>query len=196
MASRGRGAKAKGAGFELKMAKLFTGYWGQEFHRTPGSGAWSSTHAGQDSQVGDIVPPVDSGFPFSIECKNHGENDSWSLENAFSSNLEFPQWWEQCVEDARRAKLTPMLICHRNRSKNFIVMPYSAKLEKNLLDNGHHHMKTNISYKDNLLDELETYPVSICVLEDFMDTFTPAQVVKLAPKMFTGWDTYISKYFD
>ena len=60
--------KAKGNEFELKISKMLTEWSGQQFHRTPASGA---LHWSNDKRVvSDIVPPETlSGWPFSIECK-------------------------------------------------------------------------------------------------------------------------------
>lgn len=102
-------SKNKGSSYELKIAKLLSEWWGEEFHRTPMSGG---LHWKEDNRVaGDIVTPPNSIFPFSIECK---KRESWKLDDLLKTNTEIDSYWYQCVRDARAVKLKPMVIFSKN----------------------------------------------------------------------------------
>ena len=67
MAKKGINGKAKGSGFELRVAKILSKWSGEEFNRVPQSGGlrWKS----DNNVTGDIVPPFDMKCPVSFECK-------------------------------------------------------------------------------------------------------------------------------
>lgn len=127
----GKASKRKGSSFELKTSKVLTTWWGEgEFNHTPASGA---LHWKKDNRVsGDIVPPANSTFPFSVECKNH---EGWTLENAITNTSPFPSFWDQCTTDAEKFNKIPMLIVKRNRVKPWIFIPYNGNLFKNVSAN-------------------------------------------------------------
>ena len=105
-------SKNKGSEYELKIAKILSKWWGEEFHRTPMSGG---LHWKNDNRVaGDIVTPPNSVFPYSVECK---KRESWKLDDLMKNNTEIDSYWSQCVRDAKAVKLRPLLIF----SKNFYV---------------------------------------------------------------------------
>lgn len=115
--------KKKGSNFERKVARLLTQWCGVEFHRTPGSG---SLHWGKDTRVrGDIVPPIDFYFPFSVEVKKH---EGWSIEQILNYKGEFFSWWGQCVHDALETNKTPLLVFSKNRSPIYFAT-YSSIVE-------------------------------------------------------------------
>jgi hypothetical protein len=64
-------SKRKGAAFERKIAKLLNERFDTtEFNRTPGSGAFGTTHALPQHLIvqGDLITP--QNFKYVIECKN------------------------------------------------------------------------------------------------------------------------------
>ena len=110
-------SKQKGSGYELKIAKLLSSWWGEEFHRTPCSGGlkWK-----EDNRVaGDIVTPTGSIFPFSIECKKREE---WKFMHLIKGTGEIEDYWEQCTGDSDRVGLKPMLIFSKNFSPNYFMI--------------------------------------------------------------------------
>ena len=114
--------KSKGNTFERKVANMLTEWSGVKFMRTPASGA---IHNFQDKRVvSDIVPPLSIGkFPFSIECKN--VNCSWELSNLLEGTSEtLNAHWTQCVTDAEREGLLPMLVFTKNFRKVYTVLRY------------------------------------------------------------------------
>lgn len=114
-------SKQKGSSFELKVAKLLTEWSGYEFHRTPMSGA---LHWANDNRVvSDIVPPqnlVDEGWPFSIECKK--VESSWELNTFLEGTAQFWKHWKQCLEDANRENMVPMLIFSKNYREIYVAI--------------------------------------------------------------------------
>ena len=68
-------SRAKGSTFERQIAKMFNEKFNtKEFSRTPGSGAFATTHSLPDHLkiYGDLITP--QNFKFCIECKK-GYND-------------------------------------------------------------------------------------------------------------------------
>jgi len=114
-----KNSRAKGKGFERVIAKAFSAWSGESFQLVPASGGlrW-----GKDNRVaGDIVPPVDSEFPFCIECK---KREGWSLEQILKGTGEVVEWWNQCTRDANNIDQTPLLIFSKNRSPIYFMVRY------------------------------------------------------------------------
>lgn len=110
-------SRAKGAEYERKTAKVLGEWWGEDFNRTPASGGlqW-----GDDNRVtGDIVTPVDSVFPFVIECKKREE---WDFSQLLRDTGEMEEWWEQVIRDSEKVSLRPFLIFSRNYLPDFGMM--------------------------------------------------------------------------
>ena len=92
-------SKAKGNRFELKVAKLLTVRFGVDFSRVPCSGG---LHWQGDSRVsGDIVPPVDWFWPYSLECKDR--SFELSIPQLMAGKGPLSDWYEQANKDAMRA---------------------------------------------------------------------------------------------
>lgn len=109
--------REKGKGYELKVAKILSAFWGEKFNRTPCSGAlrW-----GTDNRIaGDIVCPPESLFPFSVECKCH---EGWTLEQVLKGTGEAESWWHQCMGDCERVNRKPLLIFSKNFAPNFMMI--------------------------------------------------------------------------
>ncbi len=121
MASRGKGSKQKGSGYERRIAKILGEWWGEPFRRTPNSGGWDKqVDDGSVMATGDIIPPHGSAWPFSVECKNQ---EGWTLEAIMSGRcVRFLKWWEQCRKDARTVEKLPLLIFTRNRQPDFAAI--------------------------------------------------------------------------
>lgn len=120
----GKNNKSKGSTFERLVARELTKWWNEgEFHRTPASGA---LHWKKDERVsGDIVPPKNSSFPFSVECKNH---EGIILDQLITNMGQFPSFWNQCSSDALTYSKIPMLVFKRSRIKPWVVLPFNSHL--------------------------------------------------------------------
>lgn len=109
--------KRKGNGFERKAAQLLSEWWGEKFHRTPGSGGlnWQD-----DNRVsGDIVPPKDSLFPFNVECK---KVEGWNFEQVLKGTGSVASWWEQCTRDADKFDSVPLLMFSKNNAPVYVAL--------------------------------------------------------------------------
>ena len=113
-------SKAKGGAFERKIANLLNEQFEtKEFNRTPGSGAFATTHQLPDhiTVAGDLITP--KNFKFCIECKK-GYNDQtiYSLLNYSSKIWEFI---EQSEKDANKLKKVPMIIYKQDRKDTLVI---------------------------------------------------------------------------
>ena len=113
-------SKTKGSGYELKIAKILSRYWGEEFNRTPMSGG---LHWKQDNRVaGDIVTPPNSIYPWTTECKKREE---WSLEQVLKGTGDVEKWWAQAVGDGERVGLRPLLIFSKNFAPDYVMLAFN-----------------------------------------------------------------------
>jgi Holliday junction resolvase len=178
-------SKTKGAGYELKVAKNLTKWWGHNFTRVPASGGlqW-----GSDNRVaGDIVAPIEADFPFVIECKKREE---WTMDHVLLDIGQPKEWWSQVVGDARRVRRVPLLIFSRNRAKDFIMLPHTEEMYAMLWAKGNDVMRTQVTIK-NIRDELQEFDVIVTTYE----TFTSIPIPEL--KRYAAdveWDAYAADY--
>jgi Holliday junction resolvase len=115
-------SKAKGGAFERKIANLLNEEFStKEFNRTPGSGAFATTHQLPEhiTVAGDLITP--KNFKFSIECKKgYNKQGIHSLLDYTSKLWEFI---EQSEKDAKKIKKIPMIIYQQDR-KDILVITY------------------------------------------------------------------------
>jgi hypothetical protein len=178
-------SKTKGAGYELKVAKLLSPIWGGNFSRVPASGG---LHWGSDQRVaGDIIAPQEVDFPFVVECKKREE---WIIDHILLDIGQPRDWWKQVVEDARRVKLVPILFFSRNRAKDFVMLPYSKPMLQELLSKGNDTMVTTTSFK-NIREELQTFDVIVTTF----DTFSKVDIQFIRKyAALVDWDKYKDQY--
>jgi hypothetical protein len=106
----GRHSKDVGSDFERKVVHTLSQWWGAEFRRTPSSGGWDKLSSdGQVQAAGDIWSPPEANFPFCVECKRRKEPLDFFAPYSETSDI-IVDWWEQCIDDALRAKKRPLLI--------------------------------------------------------------------------------------
>jgi len=79
-------SKAKGKGYERRVAKILSEWWGSPFHRTPTSGAHIYS--------GDIVDPKGE-FPFMVECKKRKDLD---FSGILEKDSRLWKFWEQTLK--------------------------------------------------------------------------------------------------
>jgi Holliday junction resolvase len=125
-------SKRKGATFERKIAQtLNERFQTNEFSRTPGSGAFGSTHQLPQHLIvhGDLITP--QNFRFTIECKN-GYN--LEIDDIFKDSSDFHKFIEQAKNDARRAGNRDwMVIYKKNRRKEIVVVEEKIPSLKNYI---------------------------------------------------------------
>jgi hypothetical protein len=119
-------SRTKGSTFERQIAKALNNRFNTtEFSRTPGSGAFATTHTLPDHLkiYGDLITPKD--FKFCIECKKgYNKENLYSLYN-YSSDL----WGflDQCEKDSDKCDKIPMVIFKQDRHPTLAIVPDSVK---------------------------------------------------------------------
>ena len=105
-----KNSKAKGSAFERKVAKLLNEHFETtDFQRTPGSGAFATTHKLPDHLKihGDLITP--QNFIYTIECKKgYNDLDLYSLLNPKSKIYEFIKQTEKDADQANKSGLVLM----------------------------------------------------------------------------------------
>ncbi len=95
-------SKRKGSNFERKIAKILNErFKTKEFSRTPGSGAFATSHKNLPKNLqiqGDLITPTT--FPFVIECKNGYDVQ---LDDLFKRKSDFKSFISQAQNDASHA---------------------------------------------------------------------------------------------
>ena len=104
--------RAKGAEGERQVRELLKGHTGLAFERVPMSGAL-------DYLKGDIFIP-NTHNNYCIEVKFYKDSHFNDKIISTTSNL-FIKWWEQTVEQAKKAGAKPALFFKYNRSKIFVA---------------------------------------------------------------------------
>ena len=107
-------SKAKGSRFERKIAGMFNDRFNTtEFSRTPGSGAFATTHTlPEHLQIyGDLIAP--KNFRYCIECKKGYSNIKINHLLDYSSQLW--NFIEQCEKDSNKCGKEPMVLFQQDR---------------------------------------------------------------------------------
>ena len=105
-----KNSKAKGSAFERKVAKILNEHFETtDFQRTPGSGAYATTHTLPSHLKihGDLITPID--FIYTIECKKGYNNlDLYSLLNPKSKIYDFIKQTEKDADQANKSGIVLM----------------------------------------------------------------------------------------
>tara|TARA_R110002020_G_C16178785_1_gene764639 strand:- start:211 stop:747 length:537 start_codon:yes stop_codon:yes gene_type:complete len=116
-------SKAKGGAFERQVANMLNEQFDtKEFCRTPGSGAFATTHQHLPEHItvaGDLITP--QNFKFCIECKK-GYNDQ-TIYSLLDYNSKVWEFVEQCEKDAKKLNKVPMIIYKQDR-RDILVITY------------------------------------------------------------------------
>lgn len=143
-------SRTKGASFERQIATMLNKRFNtKEFSRTPGSGAFATTHNLPEHLKlhGDLITP--KNFRYCVECKK-----GYNKENLYSLYNYRSDFWKfilQCQKDSDLSKKVPMIIFKQDRQKTLVIVPsyimYSIKKYIEI------HKEEN-SYKVYYLDDL------------------------------------------
>lgn len=144
-------SRTKGSTFERSIAKLFNERFDtNEFSRTPGSGAFATTHSLPDHLkiYGDLITP--QNFKYCIECKKgYNQINMYSLLDYSSKLWEFI---DQCQKDAFKCGKQPMVIFKQDRQRTVAIVP------SNNVDIKYYNSielrKDNYKYRMFFLDDL------------------------------------------
>ena len=113
-------SRTKGQTFERQVAKLLNESFNTtEFSRSPGSGAFASTHHLPEhlKLYGDLITP--KNFKYCIECKKgYNKEDIYSLLD-YRSN--FYKFIGQCEKDSQSCGKIPLLIYKQDRKPTLAV---------------------------------------------------------------------------
>jgi|TARA_Y100000310_G_scaffold137913_1_gene136868 Holliday junction resolvase len=115
-----KNSRTKGNSFERQVAQLFNDRFNTtEFSRSPGSGAFATTHTLPEHLkiYGDLITP--EGFRFCIECKKGYNNiNLYSIYDYKSKLWEFV---EQCEKDSKKCDKLPMIVFKQDRKPILII---------------------------------------------------------------------------
>ena len=115
-------SRTKGNTFERQIAKLLNNRFNTtEFSRTPGSGAFATTHTLPDylKIYGDLITPIK--FKYCIECKKgYNKENLYSLYNYSSDTWKFI---DQCQKDSDKCDKIPMVIFKQDRHPTLAIVP-------------------------------------------------------------------------
>lgn len=165
----GRRVKRRGKTYERRVATLLTEFTGVNFRSTPGSGGYNKQGGvtiREELFCGDLIADR-SDFLYCIEAKNREIFDF----NPILKNPEtaaFTLWWYQCVQDAKRVGLEPLMFFKPNGSDDFIVITVDE--HQKWLNNG-----TDIPY---FILEVYQKPLNLKIDKDTIITTTlPVPVI-------------------
>jgi hypothetical protein len=116
----GINSKAKGGRFERKIAEMLNARFNTtDFCRTPGSGAFATTHKLPDHLkiYGDLITP--KNFKFIIECKS-GYNKE-GICNLFNPNSILSEMIAQAERDSEKCSKKFMLVIGQDRSEVIVL---------------------------------------------------------------------------
>lgn len=151
-----KNSRAKGSTFERKIAgDLNKRFDTKEFSRTPGSGAFATTHAlPEHLQIhGDLITPAN--FRYCIECKK-GYNDE-DLYSLFNHNSAFWGFIDQAIRDAEKSNKEPMLIFKQDRRKILAVtLSNTLFISNNYVSIHKENKKFNIYFLEDIIQEDNT----------------------------------------
>lgn len=128
---KGVNGKQKGANYERKLAnRLNERFDTQDFSRSPGSGAFATTHTLPEHLKihGDLITP--EKFKFCIEAKC-GYNKE-SISSILDKKSIFWKFISQAERDSQRAKKDFLLIIKQNRKPDLAILSVSEELSSTL----------------------------------------------------------------
>jgi hypothetical protein len=123
----GKKSKDKGNRGERLVRKALEDWWGGEFTKTPGSGAFATNNKQFESMAGDVTT-ADESFPFCVESKNA---EGWLIEElVYKPSSLLHEWINQTVDQAPAGQI-PLLLFTRNYKPLFYLhhikdMPWSV----------------------------------------------------------------------
>ncbi len=123
-----KNSRTKGSTFERTIAKALNERFNtNEFSRSPGSGAFATTHTLPEHLKihGDLITP--KNFRFCIECKKGYNNEN--LYSLYNNRSEFWNFIRQCEKDSRKSKKVPLVIFKQDRHPTLAIVPESVSYE-------------------------------------------------------------------
>lgn len=121
-------SRKKGNTFELRVAKLFNEKFStQEFCRSPGSGAFATTHSLPEylKIYGDLITP--QGFKYIIECKKGYSKES--LDSLLNPKSIVSSFVEQAERDAKKSKKSALILISQDRRPIISILRRDESLQ-------------------------------------------------------------------
>ena len=113
-------SRTKGQTFERQVAKMLNESFNTtEFSRSPGSGAFATTHRVPEhlKLYGDLLTP--KNFKYCIECKKgYNKEDIYSLLDHRSN---FYKFLDQCEKDSELCGRIPLLVYKQDRKPTLAI---------------------------------------------------------------------------
>ena len=126
-----KNSKAKGSSFERKVAKILNERFNtNEFARTPGSGAFATTHTlPKHLQIwGDLITP--ENFKYIFECKSGYNNEG--IHSLINPKSRLWGWVTQMERDAESAEKPSILLIYQDRKPIITFIKYKEEIEKSI----------------------------------------------------------------
>ena len=134
-------SRRKGNAFERKMASQLNERFGtKEFARTPGSGAYATTHQNLPEHLkvqGDLITP--QNIKFVIECKS---GYTIEFDDPFKKNSELWDFILQAKRDAALAKKDWMVIYKKTRRTTLVIVGEPYPVHRRMEINGGYFVYT------------------------------------------------------
>jgi len=146
-------SKNKGSTFERNIAKKFNERFNtKEFSRSPGSGAYATTHELPEhlKLYGDLITPLD--FRFVLECK--AGYDKENLGGFFATNSGLHKFIEQASVDAVKARKDFMVIFKQSRKDTLCILDYNETVLDKLNSSSTDYVAFNRKYLCLRLEDL------------------------------------------
>jgi hypothetical protein len=122
-----KNSRQKGNTFENRVCKILNERFNtKEFCRTPGSGAFATTHTLPKhlTIAGDIITP--KNFKFLIECKK-GYNANLQIPEFFSCKSWISGVLYKLLDESEKSQKKPLLIIKQDRKEELVVIPSSLR---------------------------------------------------------------------
>jgi hypothetical protein len=149
-----KNSRSKGNAFERKICSMLNHrFKSAEFSRSPGSGAFATSHTlpAHLQIYGDLITPLN--FKYCIECKKGYNN--LNLYSLYNDSSEIWKFIEQSEKDSEKCSKIPMVIFKQDRQPILAILPKGATegFEDNLK---HIDIHKNKTYRVYLFNELLT----------------------------------------
>lgn len=138
-----KNSRQKGNKFENDVCKLLNKRFDtNEFCRTPGSGAFATTHTLPEHLTigGDLITP--KNFKFLIECKK-GYNKDLQIPEFFSCKSWISGVLYKLLAESEKYQKKPLLIIKQDRKEELAVIP--TELRPGLYEYGYSYIEINNS---------------------------------------------------
>ncbi len=119
-------SRTKGNTFERKIAaSLNAHYKTEEFMRTPGSGAFATTHKLPEHLkiAGDLITPRE--FPWLIECK---KGYKFTISDLYNVKSDFWEIINKLIKEADKNNKYPLLIFQQDRQTTLCMFLETKKI--------------------------------------------------------------------